>query len=169
MAVADGLKDFVRTLIDGFSPVEEDDPFKDMASDGYVDGNVVTQPIEALYPTAKQNKFETRATNSKVAVMPSAYKAGEVAVIEPRSFSEAAQIIKKLLDSKTVILNLDLLDGLQSQRTIDFVSGAAHALNGGSQKISDKVFIFTPSSIALSVENAVSQNKFAESLWNKPL
>ena len=47
--------------------------------------------------------------------------------------------------------------------------GAAHALNGTAQKISDMVFIFTPSNVSLSVENGATQSKFAESLWNKPL
>jgi cell division inhibitor SepF len=97
------------------------------------------------------------------------YKAGEVTVIEPRSFSESAQIVKKLIEKKTVVLHLDLLDKEQSQRTIDFVCGASHALNGSVQKISDAVVIFTPDTIALSVENAQMQSKFAESLWNKPL
>ena len=77
--------------------------------------------------------------------------------------------VKKLIDKKTVILHLDLLDKEQSQRTIDFVCGASHALNGTAQKISDMVFIFTPSNVSLSVENGAVQSKFAESLWNKPL
>ena len=77
--------------------------------------------------------------------------------------------IKKLKDKNTVVLNLHLLDKEQSQRTIDFVCGAAHALNGTAQKISDMVFIFTPSNVSLSVENGATQSKFAESLWNKPL
>ena len=46
---------------------------------------------------------------------------------------------------------------------------SAHALNGTAQKISDMVFIFTPSNVSLSVENGALQSKFAESLWNKPL
>ena len=102
--------------------------------------------------------------------MPSnSYKSGEVTVIEPRSFSESAQIVRKLIEKKTVVLHLDLLDKEQSQRTIDFVCGASHALDGSVQKISDAVVIFTPNTVALSVENATLQNKFTESLWNKPL
>ena len=81
---------------------------------------------------------------------------------------------KSLLEDINTIRNninyaLDLLDKEQSQRTIDFICGAAHALNGTAQKISDMVFIFTPSNVSLSVENGALQSKFAESLWNKPL
>ena len=71
-------------------------------------------------------------------------------------------------EKKTVVLNLHLLDKDQSQRTIDFVCGAAHALEGTAQKVGEMVFIFTPKNVALSVD-AQAQSKFAESLWNKPL
>ena len=81
----------------------------------------------------------------------------------------AVQIVKKLKDKNTIVLNLHLLDKEQSQRTIDFVCGAAHALNGTPQKVGDMVFVFTPANVALSVESAMVQNKFSESLWNKPL
>ena len=73
------------------------------------------------------------------------------------------------MEKKTVIVRLGVLDKEQAQRTIDFVCGASHALSGTAQKISDMVFIFTPSNVSLSVENGAVQSKFAESLWNKPL
>ena len=96
------------------------------------------------------------------------YISNEVTVIEPRSFSESAQIVQNLIDKKTVILHLDLLDKEQSQRTIDFVCGASHALEGSVKKVSETVVIFAPRTVALSYENSVAQNKFTESLW-KPL
>ena len=96
------------------------------------------------------------------------YRGYEVMIVEPRSFGEAGQMVKHLKDKKTVVLNLHLLDKEQSQRTIDFVCGAAHALNGTAQKVGEMVFIFTPNNVALSVDSQ-AQSKFAESLWNKPL
>ena len=72
-------------------------------------------------------------------------------------------------DRKTVVLNLHLLDKEQSQRTIDFVCGAAHALNGKPQKVGDLVFVFTPSNVTLSVDMNQTQTKFSDSLWRAPL
>ena len=130
----------------------------------------INRDIDSMYGTRVNSKPERSfERESKVVSHPNSYKSSEVTVIEPRSFSEAAQIVKKLIDKKTVILHLDLLDKEQSQRTIDFVCGASHALSGTAQKISDMVFIFTPSNVSLSVENGAVQSKFAESLWNKPL
>ena len=169
MALSEGLKGFVNFFTKSFNDGEEDAfiDLVDREGDYDTDG---TLALDAMYNTRVNNKPERSfERESKVISHPNSYKSGEVTVIEPRSFSESAQIVKKLIDKKTVILHLDLLDKEQSQRTIDFVCGASHALSGTAQKISDAVFIFTPSNVSLSVENGALQSKFAESLWNKPL
>ena len=169
MALSEGLKGFVDFFTKSFNDRSEDDAFDfEGGMDDYSNDIDGTLALDTMYGTRvkPERSFERE---SKVVSHPNTYKSGEVTVIEPRSFSESAQIVKKLIDKKTVILHLDLLDKEQSQRTIDFVCGAAHALNGTAQKISDMVFIFTPSNVSLSVENAATQSKFAESLWNKPL
>ena len=173
MALSEGFKGLMSFIANGFSQSDsEEDVF------GGFDGNGIddvyqgdtdgTLALDTMYKTEVKptRSFERE---SKVVSHPNTYKSGEVTVIEPRSFSESTQIVKKLLDKKTVILHLDLLDKEQSQRTIDFVCGASHAIEGSVQKISDSVVIFAPSNVALSVENANIQNKFTESLWNKPL
>ena len=148
MALSEGLKGFVDFFTKSFNDRGDEDVFNfENGIDEYnsdVDG---TLALDAMYGTrVKPEKSYERET--KVVSHPNTYKSGEVTVIEPRAFSEAAQIVKKLLDKKTVILHLDLLDKEQSQRTIDFVCGAAHALSGTAQKISDMVFIFTPSNVS---------------------
>lgn len=170
MALSEGLKGFVNFFTNSFKGEEGEDAFMDLVdgdSDYDSDGSLA---LDTMYGTRVNTKPERSfERESKVVSHPNSYKSGEVTVIEPRSFSESGQIVRKLLDKKTVILHLDLLDKEQSQRTIDFVCGAAHALSGTAQKISDMVFIFTPSNVSLSVENGALQSKFAESLWNKPL
>ncbi|MCD8377374.1 MAG: cell division protein SepF [Candidatus Gastranaerophilales bacterium] len=129
--------------------------------DGYsYDGSAVRKP-----------KYSTRISDDETAnvVRHPNYKGHEVRIIEPRSFGDTAQIVKQLLDQKTVVLNLHLLDKEQSQRTIDFVCGAAFALGGAPQKVGDTVFVFTPNSVQLSVESK-EQNAFGtESLWGANL
>ncbi|MBR6127231.1 cell division protein SepF [bacterium] len=177
MALSEGLKGFFKMFTDGFQNNDgyDEDPFTELVDGGYeTDGQLALDTkendLDAMYGTRVAPKTaRSFGRESKVVSIPNSYKTGEVTVIEPRSFSESVQIVKKLIDKKTVILHLDLLDKEQSQRTIDFICGAAHALNGTAQKISDMVFIFTPSNVSLSVENGAVQSKFAESLWNKPL
>ena len=183
MAFSEGIRNFVGMLKETINPSDEiepdmdGDPFGFGNKDYMAEGNAALDvreksPLEAMFPTStvtKPSGFGSR--REKVVPIQNAdpYKSSEVNIIEPRSFSESAQIVKKLLDKKTVFLHLDLLDKEQSQRTIDFVCGAAHALSGTVQKISDTVVVFAPSSVALSSENAALTSKFSESLWNKPL
>ena len=176
MALSEGFRGFMDMLKGTFSPEDEIDETGSFTfGDEYpVEDNLARKPqegIDELYPTATAPSSFTRRgrkENTNVAPLPG-YISSEVMVIEPRSFSESAQIVRQLKDKKTVVLHLDLLDKEQSQRTIDFVCGASHALEGSVQKISETVVIFAPHNVALKVENAVTQNKFNESLWNKPL
>jgi len=161
MALSEGFKGFVNFLTKSFNDEQNEDAFvfgddADASYSGDVDG---TLALDAMYGTKVSKPERSFERESKVVSHPNSYKSGEVTVIEPRAFSESAQIVRKLIERKTVILHLDLLDKEQS----------AHALSGTAQKISDMVFIFTPSNVSLSVENGAAQSKFAESLWNKPL
>lgn len=177
MALSEGFRGFVDmlkgTFVNPDEEIETDEAFTFGGNEYPVEDNLARQSqngIDELYPTTSTpSSFTDRKRNrgSKVAPL-TGYIANELTVIEPRSFSESAQIVKKLLDKKTVVLHLDLLDKEQSQRTIDFVCGATHALEGSVQKISETVVIFAPHTVSVSVENAVTQNKFTESLW-KPL
>ena len=51
-----------------------------------------------------------------------------------------------------VILNLQSTDPELSKRLIDFSSGLTYALNGGMQRIADKVFLLTPRNVEVSAE-----------------
>lgn len=162
MAVSEKIKSLVGFLTQGFE--QRDDLFEDMAEEMGMD-----YPVEdnlALAPSYS-NSYRNERNDLKVVTHPS-YKGYEVMVIEPRSFGEAGQIVQNLKERKTIVLNLHLLDKEQSQRTIDFVCGAAHALNGKPQKVGDMVFVFTPSNVTLSVDAAANNNKFRDSLWNQP-
>lgn len=170
-AIADSFKKVVDFVMDGFrgeNPFDDinDEDYDDNDYDYIEDGNALREPAPSFTPVPMMEKRQ----ESKIINHPSINRGGsEVVVVEPRSFDDAAAIVQHLKDRKIVMLNLHLLDKEQSQRTIDFICGAAHALNGTAQKISDMVFIFTPSNVSLSVENGALQSKFAESLWNKPL
>ena len=167
MAVTEKLKSIVGFLTQGFE--QRDDLFEDMADEMEMDYGVNDNlALAPSYSQSYQPRSE-RQNDLKVVAHPS-YKGYEVMVVEPRSFGEAGQIVQNLKDKKTIVLNLHLLDKEQSQRTIDFVCGAAHALNGKPQKVGDMVFIFTPSNVTLSVDSAgsVGANKFRDSLWNQP-
>ena len=51
-----------------------------------------------------------------------------------------------------VVLNLQGIDTDLSKRLIDFASGLTYALDGGMQRIADKVFMLTPRNVEISAE-----------------
>jgi cell division inhibitor SepF len=75
-----------------------------------------------------------------------------VHLVVPKSFNDAQQIADKFKDSVPVILNLQSSDADLSKRLIDFASGLTYALDGGMQRIADKVFMLTPRNVEISAE-----------------
>ncbi len=75
-----------------------------------------------------------------------------VHLVLPRSFNDAQQIADKFKQSIPVILNLQSADTELSKRLIDFASGLTYALNGGMQRVADKVFLLTPRNVEVSAE-----------------
>ncbi len=76
----------------------------------------------------------------------------KVHLVLPRSFNDAQQIADKFKQGIPVILNLQSADAELSKRLIDFTSGLTYALNGGMQRVADKVFLLTPRNVEVSAE-----------------
>lgn len=102
---------------------------------------------------AKASK-SSRLNNNKVTPMRQpARRSGsnmEVCVIKPTSVDDAREITETLLAARTVILNLEGLDLEVAQRIIDFTSGATFAISGNLQKISNYIFLVTPTNVEIS-------------------
>jgi cell division inhibitor SepF len=75
-----------------------------------------------------------------------------VHLVIPKNFNDAQQIADKFKDSVPVILNLQGADTDLSKRLIDFASGLTYALDGGMQRIAEKVFLLTPRNVEVSAE-----------------
>jgi cell division inhibitor SepF len=81
-------------------------------------------------------------------------KNGDVRVhlVIPKSFNDAQQVADKFKDGIPVVLNLQGSDTDLSKRLIDFASGLTYALDGGMQRIAEKVFMLTPRNVQISAE-----------------
>ena len=101
----------------------------------------------------EEKKFQP-ASSSKVTPMrhPASRKGGnmEVCVVKPSSVDDSREITETLLSGRTVILNLEGMDLELAQRIIDFISGATFAINGNLQKISNYIFLVTPTNVDIS-------------------
>jgi cell division inhibitor SepF len=72
--------------------------------------------------------------------------------VAPKSFNDVQDVADKFKDAIPVILNLQGAELDLSKRLIDFASGLTYALDGGMQRIADKVFLLTPENVEVSAE-----------------
>ena len=76
----------------------------------------------------------------------------EVHLVVPKNFNDAQQIADKYKVDVPVILNLQGSDTELAKRLIDFCSGLTYAMDGGMQRIADKIFLLTPRNVEVSAE-----------------
>ncbi len=74
-------------------------------------------------------------------------------ISEPRSFAEVQTIADKLKAGVPVIMNLTSTDPDLAKRLIDFASGLTYGLDGGLQKVADRVFMLTPANVSVSAQD----------------
>jgi cell division inhibitor SepF len=106
---------------------------------------------QAQARTARAAVREARARPRAIEAVPNPTSV-RVHLVIPRSFNDAQQIADKFKQSIPVILNLQNADTELSKRLIDFTSGLTYALNGGMQRVADKVFLLTPRNVEVSAE-----------------
>ena len=99
-------------------------------------------------PRAPTQRQRQRRADGVVRAVPSV----QVHLVIPRSFNDAQQIADRFKGSMPVILNLQGADQELSKRLIDFTSGLTYALDGGMQRVADKVFLLTPRNVEVSAE-----------------
>jgi cell division inhibitor SepF len=160
-----------RTLV-YFGIAEEDDDYWD--EDGYateeeLERSYATRPnVRRLDSRRRSSEYDDwtdpdaaepapeeaprgRSRPRPVEALPGAIPV-QVHLVLPRSFNDAQQIADKFKQSIPVIVNLQTADQELSKRLIDFTSGLTYALNGGMQRVADKVFLLTPRNVEVSAE-----------------
>jgi cell division inhibitor SepF len=141
--------------------VEEDDPYEPEAE---LEDRYRERPnVRRLGSRRRRDEFDdifadddvpARQTAQLRSVRPGGNGRSDVRVhlVIPKSFNDAQQIADKFKDSIPVVLNLQGIESDLSKRLIDFASGLTYALDGGMQRIADKVFMLTPRNVEISAE-----------------
>ena len=181
MGVFDKFLDIMKLNEDDY-----DDDFYD--DDEYYEDDYEEKPRRSFFGGKKNAKdeyddFDMEEDSGRAAVSPGnkitpmrqpASRRGngsmEVCVVKPSSVDDSREITETLLAGRTVILNLEGMDLEIAQRIIDFISGATFAISGNLQKISNYIFLVTPTNVDISgdlqdllsgsMENQSVRNRF---------
>ncbi len=73
-----------------------------------------------------------------------------------QTFDDARRAADGLKDGQQQIVNLEQTSGDMTERIIDFLNGATYALDGSVEKIGEMVYLFTPSSVVIDIEDKPS-------------
>ena len=158
-------------VLDKFLDIMKLSDYDDYDDDDFFDDDYEEKPKKSLFHKSKDYKdydeeedyeddyalpAKSRSSRSNNKVTPMRQPARrnnasmEVCVIKPTSVDDAREITETLLSGRTVILNLEGLDLEVAQRIIDFTSGATFAISGNLQKISNYIFLVTPTNVDIS-------------------
>ncbi len=74
-------------------------------------------------------------------------------IVEPKSFGEVQTIADKFKQGTPVVMNLTGTKAELSKRLLDFAAGLTYGLDGGLQKVAEKVFLLTPANVDVSAED----------------
>ena len=117
--------------------------------DGVVPTPTDPDPTESSRTAVLRSERERRRPVVEALPAPSSVR---VHLVVPRSFNDAQQIADKFKQGIPVILNLQGSDQELAKRLIDFASGLTYAMDGGMQRVADKVFLLTPRNVEVSAE-----------------
>lgn len=134
----------------------EDDEFDDLreyeeASQGLSERNVAS-PAPAAAPAHSRRQHQ-REMERPAVLQPVSVSQVRMHMIEPKSFNDAEQVGQKFKSDIPVIINLQMADAELAKRLIDFASGLTYGLDGGIQRVADKVFLLTPHNVDVSAED----------------
>jgi cell division inhibitor SepF len=104
------------------------------------------------YRSSRASSMSARTSPVRPVPSSSDQQPVRVHLVVPKNFNDAQIVADKFKGDIPVILNLQQSETELSKRLIDFASGLTYALDGGMQRVADKVFLLTPKNVEVSAE-----------------
>ena len=147
------MTDFMHKIFDRFSAFRDPVDYEDEYEDGYILEEEEERPAEDI-----NTSFFRRANSAKVVDLRSANQQ-QVVVMQPADIDSAQQACDHIRSGKTVICNIEKVDPKIAQRVIDFITGAAYALDGRVMPVSSVIFVVAPRQTTLIEGSITDQSK----------
>ncbi len=74
----------------------------------------------------------------------------KLVVLGPKSYEDVQAIVDHLRARRPVVVNLEGAEPRVRVRILDFLSGAAYALGGRNQRVSDLIFLAAPANVDIN-------------------
>ena len=157
-------------VFEGLTSLFKETDDDDFLEDGYLEEDFIDpdkvkkeeKPKKSFFSALKRDKSESSAepetvragsrtaNPNKVVPIHTTSKNMEVVVIHPENMDDANEITDTLLSGRAVVLNLEGIHLEVAQRIIDYSAGSCYAMRGNLQKITNYIFLVTPSNVEIS-------------------
>ncbi|MCU1529222.1 MAG: cell division protein SepF [Frondihabitans sp.] len=124
-------------------------------------------PVQAVATPAPNRAPVTplrRPTSTKIAAPT---EMNEILTVHPREYKDAQSIAESFRDGIPVIINLSQMTESDARRLIDFASGLSQGLLGKIERVTNKVFLLSPSHIAVSGDRAEVESDIEASFFTQ--
>ncbi len=122
----------------------DDMPMQDNPSMDQDDGYDASMNFEPAQERQQQQQYhqpkQPTANNSNL----------ELKVVKPDRYENVNQIADHLLNSRTVVLNLEGINKETARRLIDFLSGVVYSIDGSLKRVANNTFVITPGNVVIS-------------------
>ncbi len=119
--------------------------FGDMPDEEDEDDVITTPPELDEFPSLRSSK----KINSKIVNIHTNIQM-KVVLTNPETYEDAQEICDHIKSKKPVVVNLEAMDHVTSQRVMDFLSGACYSLDGTIQRVANNIFIIAPENVDIS-------------------
>lgn len=153
----------------GYNDMRQDParPYNDPSRDNYqrnypprdYNNNYRNAPQRSGVPNDYYEKYPQNYQKDDVNHAPPQNGDSKVIFCTPRSYEDIQKLIDSLKRKQSLIVDVDKIDPRDTQRYLDFLSGAIYALNGSYQKIDNKKFYFAPQGVSITIPYDLTQKK----------
>lgn len=137
MSLKDKLSNILKVSEDEYYDMPENDEFEEYEEEEeeYIEPPVSRfSPKGYREPKSEPNKVVSINTNAKL----------QVVLTKPKSMEEARSVADSLNQKKTVVLNLEAINGETARRVLDFLSGVTYANKATMRQVASDTFMITP-------------------------
>lgn len=137
MSLKDKLSNILKVSEDEYYDMPENDEFEEFEEE---EEDYYEQPTPRFSPKSAR---ESRAEQNKVVSINASARL-QVVLTKPKSMEDARSIADNLNQKKTVVLNLEAVNGETARRVLDFLSGVTYANRATMRQVSGDTFMITP-------------------------
>ncbi|MGL5066649.1 MAG: cell division protein SepF [Sarcina sp.] len=135
--------------VKGFLGFDAEEDFED---DDFIEEEEHDYESPVIRTTQQAPQMSTPNSNNNKVVSIHAASDAKVVITRPTKYDDSIDICTALRNRNIVIINTSALETKVARRLLDFVSGAAYALDGNLDDIETRVYVVSPSNVQVTNE-----------------